>query len=185
MLSEISTYRIDRQKAELWAHMDIKLLVYDDTNLQQNGYDSDDEEGMVEFAMMISRGSNPVSGDESGNLRERENEDWVEEVIREGLTSSGILDDADGIHDDQEGTYEEPLDCSFCLSVSVPRSFKPRKFRLVLSKKTVSDPNEFRPRGPYMCSHYVAISYCWPVLQKDKHGEPIIIPRLYQIRDLE
>jgi len=42
-LSELSEYRIDRQKAELWAHRDIRFLVYDDTNLQQNGYDSDDD----------------------------------------------------------------------------------------------------------------------------------------------
>jgi hypothetical protein len=185
-LNELSAYRVDRQKAELWAHRDIKFLVYDDTNLQQNGYDSDDEEGMVEFAMMISGGSDPVSEDESGNLRERENEDWDEEVIRGGPTSSAIPDDTDGIHEDREGTYEEPEDCSFCLSVpEFPRSFKPRKFRLVQSNKMVSDPDEFKPGGPYVCSHYVAVSYCWPVPQQDEHGKSIMTPGSYQVRDLD
>lgn len=116
-LSELSAYRIDRRKAELWAHRDIHFLVYDDTNLQQNGYDSDDEEGMVEFAMMICRGSYPVSQNESVNLRESEDEDWDEEVIRGGPTSSNTPDDVDGIHDDWEGTYEELEDCSFCFLV--------------------------------------------------------------------
>lgn len=33
--------------------------------------------------------------------------------------------------------------------------------------------------------HYVAISYCWPVLQKDEQGNDIETPRTFQVRDLD
>jgi hypothetical protein len=111
-LSELSKYRIDRQKAELWAHRDIKFLVYDDTNLHQNGYDSDDEEGMVEFALMISGGSGPGSENESESPEQEENEDWDEEVVRGGSITSEISEDADSIGGDREGRYQEP-ECTF------------------------------------------------------------------------
>jgi hypothetical protein len=88
-LGELAAYRIDRQEAELWAHRDIKFLVYGDTNLQQNGYDSDDEEGMVEYAMLISGGSGLASEDESESPKCKESEDWNEEVVRAGPSSLG------------------------------------------------------------------------------------------------
>lgn len=191
-LSELSGdgYRIDRQKAELWAHRDIKFLVYDDTNLKQNGYDSDDEEGMVEFAMMISGEPEPDTEDEdededeSPKGEESGDQDWDEEVIRAEPSSSEVPDDSDSASY-REGSYEEPSDCSFCSSVpEFPRSFKPRKFRLVQSKRE-TDPNEFMPGRPYVCSHYVAISYCWPVPQQDEHGKTIVTPGSYQVRDLD
>ncbi len=70
-LSELPRYRIDRRKAERWAHRQIKFLVYDDTNLQQNGFDSDDEEGMVEYAMMVSAGGEAVEEKRRPRLRLR------------------------------------------------------------------------------------------------------------------
>jgi hypothetical protein len=214
-LGELAAYRIDRQKAELWAHRDIKFLVYDDTNLQQNGYDSDDEEGMVEHAMMISGGSGLASEDESESPKSKESEDWNEEVVRAGPSSlenphvpKDIYDELDDesrtlkrrdseewdeevirtgsseSSHDREGTYEEP-ECSFCSSVpEFPRNFRPRKFRLVQSNKMVSDPDKFKPGGPYVCSHYVAVSYCWPVPQQDENGKTIVTPGSYQVRDL-
>jgi hypothetical protein len=48
-IEEISKYRFDRAKAETWALMDIKFLIYDDTeDDDQHEYNSDDEASILE-----------------------------------------------------------------------------------------------------------------------------------------
>ncbi|KAL8294608.1 hypothetical protein RB597_007772 [Gaeumannomyces tritici] len=41
-------FKIDRADVDRWALRDIRFLVYDDTDVKANGYDSDDEEGVAE-----------------------------------------------------------------------------------------------------------------------------------------
>ena len=187
-LSEISAYRIDRRKAELWAHKDIKFLVYDDTDLQQNGYDSDDEDGMLEFAITVSAAEHGISRRSSSQKSEVE-------VVQPEPSSSETPEietppDGETSYDeefscDEEGIYEEPMCCNFCSTVpEFPRSWTPRKFRLV-RPHVVSNPDNDPPGGPKVCCHYVAVSYCWPEPQKDEYGKTIVTPSTYQVRDLD
>lgn len=194
MLSEISAYRIDRQKAELWAQRDIKFLVYDDTNVRQNGYDSDDEEGMLEWALAISASEHGIPRPKSSHSSEVEQ---MQAEPRFGKTpekqetrSAGKAPHDGGDSDDEEdsqdksGIYELPMSCNFCASVpEFPRSWKPRKFRLVRPQliPTSRDP----PGGPTVCDHYVAVSYCWPVPQKDENGNTVVTPGTHQVRELD
>lgn len=53
-MRELAGYSINRHDAELWAQNDVKFLVYDDTSVLEGGYDSDDEESTLEFALRLS-----------------------------------------------------------------------------------------------------------------------------------
>ncbi|RSL59925.1 hypothetical protein CEP54_007011 [Fusarium duplospermum] len=74
-------------------------------------------------------------------------------------------------------------ECPICLSCpEFPHRWKPEKFRL------------FRPRDHFPqswlglnsnCYHFLAVSYCWPVPQKDGEGNDIQEERHYQVRDLD
>lgn len=191
-LSEISAYQIDRQKAELWAQRDIKFLVYDDTNVRQNGYDSDDEEGMLEWALAISASEHGIStpkDSHSSEVEQMQAEPHFEKTSEKQETRSagkaphdgGDSDDED-YSQDKSGIYELPMSCHVCASVpEFPRNWKPRKFRLVRSQfiPTSHDPLD----GPTVCDHYVAVSYCWPVPQKDENGDIVVTPGTYQVRE--
>ncbi|KAF8847373.1 hypothetical protein BDZ45DRAFT_754976 [Acephala macrosclerotiorum] len=193
-LSEISEYQIDRQKAELWAQRDIKFLVYDDTNVRQNGYDDDDEEGMLEWALAISVSEHGISrpkNSHSSDVKQIQAEPRFGKTSEKQETRSAGKAPHDGGDSDNEedsqdksGVYELPMSCNFCASVpEFPRSWKPRKFRLVRPQliPTSRDP----PGGPTVCNHYVAVSYCWPVPQKDENGNTVVTPGTYQVRELD
>lgn len=47
-------FRVNRDSVLDWAARDIRFLVYDDTNLKMHGYDSDDEEAMLQRALDMS-----------------------------------------------------------------------------------------------------------------------------------
>ncbi|KAL8364544.1 hypothetical protein RB595_003702 [Gaeumannomyces hyphopodioides] len=47
-------FKITREQATNWALRDVKFLIYDDTEMQENGFDSDDEEGMLQQAIKMS-----------------------------------------------------------------------------------------------------------------------------------
>jgi hypothetical protein len=54
-IEEISKYRFDRATAENWALVDIKFLIYDNTEYNdQHEYNSDDEEAMLGYAIKMS-----------------------------------------------------------------------------------------------------------------------------------
>lgn len=47
-----------------------QVLVYDDTSVRQNRYDSDDEEGMFEYALDISASEHGISRPKSSHSLE-------------------------------------------------------------------------------------------------------------------
>jgi hypothetical protein len=55
-MRELAGYSFSRREAEQWAENDVKFLIYDDTSVQADGFDSDDEEGMLKHAMQLSLG---------------------------------------------------------------------------------------------------------------------------------
>ncbi|KAL2005562.1 hypothetical protein VTN00DRAFT_10055 [Thermoascus crustaceus] len=169
-LSELPRYQISRQQATIWAHRDIKFLAYDDTDLRENGYDSDDEEGMLNLAMKMSQGSSAGEGSPKDGKYMKHSD--IEETQAEASTSGPIGDD-------------EPESCKFCSFIpEFPHSWRPRKFRLVQPQIGPDTEGEL-PGGESICCHYVAISYCWPAPQKDEHGKTILTPGTYQVRDLD
>lgn len=151
-LADLSKYSINRHKARIWAHKDIKFLTYDDTDLKLQGYDSDDSEGMLEFATNMSN----------------------QGLIHKSTSTA----EAPG-----EGSRPGKHACDVCSMVSeFPRNRKTRKFRLhrpadVVSLKSFPDIT--------VCSHYAAISYCWPEPQQDEQGNLVMGERTYQVRDID
>ncbi len=80
--------------------------------------------------------------------------------------------------------YEEPLDCNFARRCRhFAYSFKPRKFRLVQPTIPPASDDAIRLRGK-VCCHYVAVSYCWPVPEKDDQ-EGNREAGSYKVRDLD
>ncbi|KAI3321486.1 hypothetical protein HD806DRAFT_523966 [Xylariaceae sp. AK1471] len=140
-LASISKRLISLGEAKDWALKDIKFLVYDDTDAKVDGYDSSDEEGMMEFAMKMSM----------------------------GLPS-----------DDQERSEI----CSSC--PEFPHNRKTRKFRLFKPADTFPDllREPSMPKSVDVCVHYVAVSYCWPVL--DQRDDSLAANKVtYQVRELD
>jgi hypothetical protein len=171
-LSEFPKYQIARRKAELWAHRDMKFLAYDDTNVNANGYDSDDEQGMLEFAMLVSGAEQGASGPQTAD-------DVVFDTAVAGPSSwPQSVADVEKDEDDSE----EP--CSFCSEMpDFPQHFKPRKLRLVRLPSSLLDKKS--DTGTKVCNHYAAISYCWPEPEIDADGNPIKPVSTYQVRELD
>ena len=59
-IADLSQFRIERGKAMDWAMRELKLLVYDNTDVKMSGYDSDDEDGMLAMAHKMSCGVDDV-----------------------------------------------------------------------------------------------------------------------------
>ncbi|CAN9175657.1 unnamed protein product [Alternaria alternata] len=155
-IAEISKYKFERAKARQWATRDICFLVYDDSDVKINGYDSDDEEAQQEYALQMSLGDSGTAASEGQDRAQRSeyaNDSWKAK-------------------------------CRVCAWYpEFSHKWKPRKFRLV--NPTVDHPGWF-DRGEKrniasidICMHYVAVSYCWP----PRDDKPI--PRSYTVRDLD
>ncbi|MBE3045255.1 hypothetical protein IMZ48_22425, partial [Candidatus Bathyarchaeota archaeon] len=54
LASTLASFKVNRLESHLWAVSGIKFLIFDDTDIKQNGYDSDDEESMTRHALKMS-----------------------------------------------------------------------------------------------------------------------------------
>ena len=127
-LDKVSQLATSRRKAQIWAHRDIKFLVYDDTSVRDNGYDSDDEEGMLSYAMGIS------------------NEDADISLIRRKRQK---------IQCEASSSNEQPeYQGCFCGSVpDLPTTFQIRKLRLVKAPPSRTELS-FRVCSHYVATSY-------------------------------
>ncbi|KAI9707977.1 MAG: hypothetical protein M1820_004396 [Bogoriella megaspora] len=199
-----------KQAAELSKY---RLQLYDDTDKQENGYDSDDSEAMLRFATSMSTENQTLDETqekvvtfqaedrrtEDVNDHDSENSEAMLklalELSKEPSEQSGMKgDDAQAgpskmsqssqdAQTDRSGpeSSEATEECDFCpLVPEFPGSHKVRKFRLIRPSDMVPIP----PHGD-ICSHYVAISYCWPNSEQDQNGNLIEPERTYHVRDLD
>lgn len=173
--STLEKYQVSRLEAHLWAVRDCKFLIFDDTDSKAYGYDSDDEDDeaamqrALEMSMQTDEAAErPASFGEEGKA--------VERLESEIDTAS------------QEQRKEES-DCTICSPVpEFPHHRRTRKFRLFRPRDAfpeLLEPQDGLPKSVDICMHYVAISYCWPIPQKDEKGNDIETPRTYQVRDLD
>lgn len=127
-LDKVSQLAASRKDAQIWAHRDIKFLVYDDTSVKDNGYDSDDEEGMLNYAMGIS------------------NEDPDKSLIRRNHQKFQC---------EASSSNEQPArEGCFCGSVpDLPTTFQPRKLRLVKAPSSLTELS-FRVCSHYVATSY-------------------------------
>lgn len=70
-MRELAGYSINRRDAELWAQNDVKFLVYDDSSALDDGFDSDDEDAMLKFALRLSAATDE-DGQQDPPARKRE-----------------------------------------------------------------------------------------------------------------
>ncbi|CAN9145611.1 unnamed protein product [Alternaria alternata] len=134
-IAEISKYKFERAKAREWATRDLCFLVYDDSDVKIDGFDSDDEEAQHEYALQMSLGDSSIP----------------ETKKTEDAEPSEKIDDS------------TKAKCRVCASYpEFPHKWKPRKFRLV--NPTLDQPARYSADIAYSdtCRHYVAVSYCWP-----------------------
>jgi hypothetical protein len=159
-IAQISKLTFSRADARHWASRRIRFLVYDDSDAKINDFDSDDEEGMNDYALELSLGDRGDQDPERGGKVPNSKEIGMAE------------------RSERPNNSESPA-CRVCGSYpEFPHKWKPRKFRLV---NPVHDhPEWFNGEGIAshdICIHYVAVSYCWP-----PRGE-VPTPRTYTIRD--
>ncbi|KEY67028.1 hypothetical protein S7711_04710 [Stachybotrys chartarum IBT 7711] len=168
-IAQIAHLQADRGQAEVWAMKDCKFLVFDDTDVQENGYDSDDEEGMLAYALKMSNGQ-----DEDPDGSTMHDAAAASPCEIEATSSKSTLVDNPTAAQHPHGEYY----CRVCSGQpEFPHNRKTRKFRL------------FRPRDlptqPNVCGHYVAVSYCWPLPKTGADGKIVQERRSYQVRDLD
>ena len=199
-------FQVHREQSEKWALRDVRFLVYDDTDVKLHGYDSDDEEAMIQRALEMSRedDSEPDSEpDDSGFSRpvdDTETQHALENAISGTSTdlevTEAILDDEEedlkraialSLGQDVEDVAsearprqdEKTAGCGICAPLpEFPHAIKARKFRLF--RPTEEQLNAHQP-----CVHYVAVSYCWPEPVLDDEGNIVKSEGSYQIRDLD
>ncbi|KAI1370478.1 hypothetical protein F4677DRAFT_351742 [Hypoxylon crocopeplum] len=178
-VAKISKHLINRQEAERWALKDIKFLIYDDTDARIKGYDSDDEEETMNYAIKMSQ-------EDSGVDQENDQKDpslFSNRRICDHEPGPSTKRDING-SSANGGKFE----CRICSSCpEFPHNRKPRKFRLFKPSDAFPDllKNREMPKSVDVCMHYVAVSYCWPVPEKDSDGKTIDMTGTYRIRDLD
>ncbi|KAI0555590.1 hypothetical protein F4679DRAFT_594056 [Xylaria curta] len=172
-IASISKHLINRSEAQKWALRDIKFLIYDDTDVKINGYDSDDEEGMTEYAIRIS----------TQNNQDRHDDDSGKD-LRLGVSGCDIEAGPSSGGDDSNET-DGDFECRVCSACpEFPHNRKTRKFRLFRPTDALpelyQDPDKIASVD--ICAHYVAVSYCWPALQESPVAKDAAT---YQVRELD
>ncbi|KAJ2992729.1 hypothetical protein NUW58_g2067 [Xylaria curta] len=183
-LAQLSEHLIDRKEAQKWALRDLKFLIYDDTDVRTNGYDSDDEQGMTEFAMKMSIEpmTNATDTNEQGHgvVATQQTREIDEDVGPSGKRRTDVSVNINA--DDSK--------CRICSSCpEFPHNRKIRKFRLFKPFEAFPERLEgYEKSAPDdICAHYVAVSYCWPQAADsglDK-GDSVDKRMTYQVRDLD
>ncbi|KAI1097648.1 hypothetical protein F4804DRAFT_156169 [Jackrogersella minutella] len=168
---------ITRGEAEVWARKDMKFLTYDDHDVKLNGYDSDDEEGTLNFALRMST--------------ENKDDDMTENDVSSFPTKTNLDSEpgpSTGHRVNEADRLDDPSQCSTCAACpKFPDNWKTRKLRLFKPSDafpTHQTNPEDHSVGP-VCGHYVAISYCWPISETDDDGNTIEPERMYTIRDID
>ncbi|KAI0872376.1 hypothetical protein GGS24DRAFT_18569 [Hypoxylon argillaceum] len=178
-VASLSEQLINRPEAQEWALRDLKFLIYDDTDVRVNGYDSDDEEGMMDYAMKMSMDPTITSMEEDKN-----HEISPRSVIRDVSNEAGpsIVRRK---HEDENPNVENS-ECRVCSSCpEFPHNHKTRKFRLFKPFDAVqrSTPAKDLKAGD-VCTHYVAVSYCWPAPEQDEEASAET-RSTYHVRELD
>ncbi|TGJ78242.1 hypothetical protein E0Z10_g10522 [Xylaria hypoxylon] len=183
-LASLSKHLIDRREAQEWAFRDLKFLIYDDTDVRVNGYDSDDEEGMTEYAMKMSIDSTTAATDADGQDQGIVPIQNINEIDEDIGPSTKRRTDV-GTH-----TNTDDSACRICSSCpEFPHNRKIRKFRLF--KPFDAFPERFRDheriKSVDVCAHYVAVSYCWPPMTDSVQDKDNSVDErmTYQVRDLD
>lgn len=169
-MQTLSEFQVDRPTTELWAMRDCKFLVFDDTDIQTNGYDSDDEEGMLKYAMELSK---EQTDDEEDKFDVKGKGKQVQPQSPESAEDQDR--DVDGSR------------CQICSALlEFPTSRKTRKFRIFKPSDAFPEllAKDQVPQHASICCHYLAVSYCWPEPKTDSQGNILQEDRSYQVRDL-
>ncbi|KAJ8106869.1 hypothetical protein OPT61_g9257 [Boeremia exigua] len=179
---ELSKLTFERSKAQEWAYKDIKFLVYDDTDdgadVNEERYDNDlstpaaqtshdhfqaPPENITKNAVHSSLHSHDYDSDD-----EDEKLSYALGLSLEGNPNHESAPEASGSQSSRTKDSKKP--CPICCKYpEFPYKSKARKFRVVKPEVT----------GIYECTHYVAISYCWPPYDEPRG------PSTYSVRDLD
>ncbi|KAI0206564.1 hypothetical protein F4808DRAFT_404586 [Astrocystis sublimbata] len=176
-IASISENLVSRYKAHQWAQSDIKFLIYDDTDVKTNGYDSDDEEGMMNYALQMSVQDTPESYNHHPT---KTSELELQKDSEEAVPASS--------HGGESQTDDEDFECRVCSTCpESPSNHKTRKFRLFRPRDALpelfQDPDKIASVD--ICAHYVAVSYCWPALPQTDDTPGGLSGSTYQIRELD
>ncbi|KAH6643567.1 hypothetical protein C7974DRAFT_370804 [Boeremia exigua] len=160
---ELSKLTLERAKAQKWAFEDIKFLVFDDTGDESGECKETDVSRAPTSAPVNEHDCTQPHSDATlgAGPHQDEHADGYDSDVEEqmmayamDLSREGNSDDHNarpGVASRTENTGRPETPCRVCSSYpEFPYRSKPRTFRLV--KPTVTD----------VCTHYVAISYCWP-----------------------
>ncbi|KAJ0385599.1 hypothetical protein COL922a_006014 [Colletotrichum nupharicola] len=139
-------FQVSRVQAESWAFRDMRFLVFDNSSLD---YDSDDEDAMMRRALRLST---QIEGDEA-----------KPEILEYTPKEFGDI---------PEG--EQP-ECRVCAGIpEFPIDKKTRFFRLFRPADILPTLLENRAKFVDVCTHYVAISYCWPEKEIKDRGSSVV-----------
>lgn len=197
-------FRIERRDAELWAVRDCKFLIFDDgtdissgKNVEEssesaNGtiHGSHHAEGSPDRG--CSRSKEPDNVDDiTGDETQVEEDNWkrVESRGEASLQLFWNLGPRYGPSSSAAApsSNHEDFECKICHNCpEFPHDRKTRNFRLFRPRKEF--PELFgsgMPVADNICTHYLAVSYCWPPPVMDDQKNVVETPRTYEVRDLD
>ncbi|KAK2730220.1 hypothetical protein CKAH01_09742 [Colletotrichum kahawae] len=165
-------FTIMKASAHVWAFRQIRFLVYDDTDDEVNkdaissteecaSYDSEDEEATLRKAIEMSLETEDVSQNQSP------------QHMKAGAST----------HKSPFATdHGLPDKCDICANLpEFPHDRKARNFRVI-------NPGSLDPTRSLVelppCTHYVAVSYCWPEPVFNELGQLCQAQRESKVRDL-
>ncbi|KXJ87011.1 hypothetical protein Micbo1qcDRAFT_179261 [Microdochium bolleyi] len=152
-------FQVNRAEAEEWAFQKMRYLVFDDTA------DPKSSESRVQSAPEDTDGDS----EDEAKLLERAIALSLQTEEDPSAASPAVFP---GDLPPSQG--QEQVPCNTCVHIpEFPRNKNVRSFRLIEAGKG------------QLCRHYVAISYCWPVPQRDAAGHIIKKPSRSRVRDLD
>ncbi|KAF6805259.1 hypothetical protein CSOJ01_09635 [Colletotrichum sojae] len=182
-----------RARSEAWAFKDIKFLIFDNSDEIQkpqeppstpgSGYDSNDEESTLRYAIKLSKESADTGQGkpEAGSSNSSDEKQGFKRVATEAGPSKPAKQRYLGKQPEKEEKKTSP--CKVCSALpEFPHDRQPRKLRLFRPWDTL-DLN-VRPQPP-PCIHCVPLSYCWPSRPKDSKGKLVPVEGSYVIRELD
>lgn len=197
-------FRVERRDAELWAMRDCKFLIFDpSTDASTKGKEAAssnpasatlDGNRHVEEAPKhcCNKSKEPENVDSiESKGEEAEDENWKRVDLRGeakfqvygnlgpryGPPSPGAM----------PSSGDDDFECNICHNCpEFPHDQKTRNFRLFRPRDEFPELlDRGIPTADNICTHYLAVSYCWPPRQVDDENNVIETPRTYKVRDLD
>lgn len=197
-------FRIERRDAELWAVRDCKFLIFDTGTVVSRERNTVVSSESANNTVHASRDVEGAPDRCSSKLNEPDSVNVIQGKGKEVEKNNWRLVESRGeamhhIHGDLGPRYgpsssdsaprssDDEFECKICHNCpEFPHDRKTRNFRLFRPREEFPELfSDGLPVADDICTHYLAVSYCWPPQKMDDQKNVVETPRTYRVRDLD